>query len=128
MAFRILKKIKDGGSSLNSVYKFIPTIIDGDAYFLEFNTKEEVDKYVEEQLNMGVPKTDLEVVASMKYTVSASIEDEDCGCSVPTTNPSVTTPSMSTSESASASVSSSVSTSVSASTGTSTSGSTTPTV
>lgn len=87
MAFRILKKVKDGGSTLNSLYQFVPTTIDGVSYYLEFNTKEEVDEYVEEQLNLGLPKTSLEVVAPMKYTVSASIDEEECGCGVPSTNP-----------------------------------------
>lgn len=85
MAYRILKKNKEAG--LNSLYMFITEPVDGVMYYKEFDTKEEVDEYVEKQLNAGVPKTYLEIVAPMKYTVSASIEDEECGCGVPSTNP-----------------------------------------
>ena len=85
MAYRILKKNKEAG--LNSLYMYITEPVDGVMYYKEFDTKEEVDKYVEEQLNAGVPKTFLEIVAPMKYTVSASIEDEECGCGIPSTNP-----------------------------------------
>lgn len=75
MAFRVLKKVKEAG--LNSTYVFVTESKEGNVRYVEFDDKKALDEYVETELNLGTPKTSLEVVEYIKYTVSADIDTDE---------------------------------------------------
>lgn len=69
--YRILQKVFDNG--MESTYKFVTKVENRKVIYHEFNSKQEVDEYVEFQLNGGIPKTSLEVVEYIPYTVTADL-------------------------------------------------------
>lgn len=73
--YRILKKVTEDGK--NSTYAFVTQVEKTNIMYMELETRQEVDMYIEEQLNAGVPKTSLEVVEYIPYKVNADILDND---------------------------------------------------
>lgn len=73
--YRILKKVTEDGK--NSAYAFVTQVEKTNVVYMELETRQEVDMYIEEQLNAGVPKTSLEVVEYIPYKVNADLLEND---------------------------------------------------
>ena len=73
--YRILKKVTEDGK--NSAYVFVTDVEKTNVVYMELETRQEVDMYIEEQLNAGVPKTSLEVVEYIPYKVNADLLEND---------------------------------------------------
>lgn len=69
--YRVLQKVSDNG--MEPTYKFVTKVDNKKVIYYEFNSKQEVDEYVEFQLNCGIPKTSLEVVEYVPYKVTADL-------------------------------------------------------
>lgn len=64
----IVKAKKDDYKSL---YQYLTTTIDGAICPIEFETKEELDTYVESMLNTDYAKSDFIVIKQIDYTIDA---------------------------------------------------------
>ena len=64
----IVKAKKDDYKSL---YQYLTTTIDGATCPIEFETKEEIDTYVESMLNSDYAKSDFIVIKQIDYSIDA---------------------------------------------------------
>ena len=70
----IVKAKKDDYKSL---YQYLTTTIDGATCPIEFETKEELDTYVESMLNSDYAKSDFIVIKHIDYTIDAKDYSDD---------------------------------------------------